>query len=93
VDLAGVDGGDKVSHLGIPGQDDAYEVRVLPLRGLQEFDAGHVRHLLVRDHGVDWLPAEDAERLFSGLGEVDGVSVQEGALELLKVRRLVVDEQ
>ena len=93
VHLARVDGCDQVVHLGESGQDDPHQVRVLLLRGFEELDAGHVGHLLVRDDRVDARAPQHVERLAPGLRQVHDVLVHESPLELLQVRRLVVDQQ
>ena len=65
MNLSRIDGRNQVVNLRETREDDAHQVGVVLLRGFQELDAGHARHLLVGYDGIKALRTKNSQRLFA----------------------------
>ena len=94
VDMPIIDGLDRRFRVREAGQDDADRLWIAVVNLAQEFDPGHPRHALVRDHNRDRLVLRhDLERL-GGIGSRQNlVEIHERKGHRFKDGLLVIDDQ
>lgn len=97
-----IDGGDCRFGVGITGQEDPPTALVQPPRGLEKFDAGHLRHALVDDEKGRRVTAggeliKHLQRLAAGFGgddlELAAVFPTEITFDRRQHELVVVDRQ
>ena len=92
-DACAVDGADQRRRVGEAGEHDSSDVGLAGAQLLEHLDAGHLRHALVGDDDVDVRLVGDLERLFAGVGLVDGVAALQESAQHQQIRSLVIDQQ
>ena len=93
VDFARVDRCNEIVHFCESGQNNPDKVRIVLVRGFKKLDAGHVRHFLIGDDGVDRMDSKQLQRLLAGLSRMYPIFSDEGSLQLLQVGQFVIDHQ
>ena len=93
VDAAEVDRLDQHLDVGEGGDDDAHRVGADVAQGLQQIQAGHLRHALVGDHHRDVLGPGQLQRLLGAVRQPQREHLAEVEAERVQVVGLVVHHQ
>ena len=93
VDASAVDGVDHGADVGIAGEEKAHRVRLRLPHVVEELDAGHLRHALVRHDHVDRPLLEDGHRLAGPRGHQDPIVEAQELPDALHHIRLVIHHQ